>query len=158
MKIHTLERQQTLPIPPDVAWAFYANPHNLLSVYPPAMKVQLEGNPPKEVYPGLIMIIRARVGGFLPVQMVQEVTQIEKPTQNKPGLFVDEQRFGPFKFFHHQHHFKPTQHGTQVTDLVLYALPVGFAGDIAHGLFVRRQLESMFDMKEKAVIEYFGEP
>jgi ligand-binding SRPBCC domain-containing protein len=57
--------------------------------------------------------------------------------------------------WHHQHHFKAVEGGVEMTDLVHYQLPLGFLGDIAHALFVRRQLEGIFDYRIKKLEELF---
>jgi ligand-binding SRPBCC domain-containing protein len=70
--------------------------------------------------------------------------------------FVDEQRFGPYAMWHHQHHFKQVPEGIEMTDIVHYKLPLGFLGDIAHSLFVKNQLKGIFDHRFKVVEEMFN--
>jgi ligand-binding SRPBCC domain-containing protein len=71
-------------------------------------------------------------------------------------FFVDEQRFGPYSLWHHQHHFKAVAGGVEMTDIVHYKLPFWFFGDIAHALFVKRQLKNIFDHRYKIVAQKFG--
>jgi ligand-binding SRPBCC domain-containing protein len=70
--------------------------------------------------------------------------------------FVDEQRFGPYTMWHHQHHFKKIEGGVEMTDLVHYKLPMGFFGDIAHWLFVRKELQGIFEYRTRVLKERFG--
>lgn len=72
-------------------------------------------------------------------------------------MFVDEQRFGPYRFWHHQHLFEETEGGVEVTDLIHYALPLGPLGRIAHSLIVKRQLDEIFEFRRKYLKEKFGE-
>ncbi|MEJ2699667.1 MAG: hypothetical protein P8Z70_08405, partial [Desulfuromonadales bacterium] len=66
-------------------------------------------------------------------------------------------RFGPYRFWQHQHHFREMEGGVEVRDLVHYRLPFGPLGDMAAGL-VWRRLAEIFDYRQKAVREYFGAP
>jgi ligand-binding SRPBCC domain-containing protein len=80
-----------------------------------------------------------------------EITQV-RPKQ----FFVDEQRFGPYSLWHHQHHFSPIDGGVEMTDLIHYKVPGWFVGDIANKLFISRQLEEIFEFRFKKVEELFG--
>lgn len=70
-----------------------------------------------------------------------------KKTVDYQKKFIDEQRFGPYKFWHHKHFFKPVPGGVLCTDLVYYALPFAFLGQLAHWLFVKKQLKNIFDYR-----------
>ncbi|MBP2326007.1 ligand-binding SRPBCC domain-containing protein [Kibdelosporangium banguiense] len=49
-----------------------------------------------------------------------------------PGYFVDEQLKGPFKHWHHVHHFDPDADGaTIMRDIIDFTAPFGPAGTIA---------------------------
>jgi len=71
-------------------------------------------------------------------------------------FFVDEQRFGPYTMWHHQHHFKAVDGGVEMTDIVHYKIPFWFLGDIANTLFVKKQLQGIFDFRWKKVEDLFG--
>ena len=73
-----------------------------------------------------------------------------------PKAFVDEQRAGPYRFWHHRHTFEEVDGGVKVGDLVHYALPLGPLGSIAHALFVRRKLEWIFGFRKEILAERFG--
>ena len=87
----------------------------------------------------------------LKVRWVTEVTHADAP-----HFFVDEQRFGPYRFWHHQHHLRPVEGGVEVEDLVHYALPFGPLGRLVHGLWVRRQLDAIFAFRRAVLEERFG--
>jgi ligand-binding SRPBCC domain-containing protein len=75
-----------------------------------------------------------------------EITHVERLR-----YFVDEQRFGPYAFWHHQHHFKEVEGGVEMTDLVHYRLPFGPLGTLANALFVRKRLHDIFDYRTRVI-------
>jgi ligand-binding SRPBCC domain-containing protein len=87
----------------------------------------------------------------LPVNWVTEITHVKEPE-----FFIDDQRLGPYKLWHHEHRFKETGGGVEVHDLVHYALPLGPLGDIAHELVVKRQLREIFDYRKEYLARKFG--
>jgi len=86
----------------------------------------------------------------IPMNWVTEITHVAEPS-----YFVDEQRFGPYKFWHHKHFIKEVAGGVELIDIVHYALPFGLLGRIAHSLFVRRKLEQIFAYRTEKVKEIF---
>ena len=87
----------------------------------------------------------------IPLYWMTEITHVDDKK-----YFVDEQRFGPYNMWHHQHHFKTIDGGVEMTDIVHYKLPLWFLGDIANTLFVKKQLNGIFDYRFKKVEELFG--
>ncbi len=151
MKIYTLHKKQLLPISMETAWDFFSSPENLKEITPKHMGFKiiskLEG---EKMYPGMIVryIVTPLLG--IPLHWVTEITHV-----NEPSYFVDEQRFGPYGFWHHQHKFKATADGVEMDDIVNYGLPLGFIGRIAHSVFVRKQLEHIFNYRYSILEEYF---
>ena len=99
------------------------------------------------------MLISYIISPFLGLKMnwMTEITHV------KDGeYFVDEQRFGPYALWHHQHHFKAIDGGVEMTDIVHYKIPFWFLGDIAHSLFVENQLKAIFDYRFTKVVSLFG--
>lgn len=82
---------------------------------------------------------------------VTEITQVKELQ-----YFIDEQRFGPYKLWHHQHRFKGTKEGVEMIDEVNYVIPFGILGRLAHWLFVGRQVNAIFDYRYKALASYFS--
>lgn len=70
--------------------------------------------------------------------------------------FVDEQRFGPYAMWHHEHHFKAIKGGVHMTDILNYAIPYGPIGTLANSLLVGKQVEKIFSYREKAIVDLFG--
>ncbi len=104
------------------------------------------------MYPG--QLIRYRVNGipFVPMHWVTEITHVQEPL-----YFVDEQRFGPYALWHHQHHFKEVNGGVEMVDEVNYAVPLGILGRFANLVFVEREVNAIFDHRYKILEQYFSE-
>jgi ligand-binding SRPBCC domain-containing protein len=152
MSVHVLKTVQKIPVSLEEAWDFFSHPRNLAVMTPEYLNLkftnELYG---EEMYPGQVMTYRVKPLLGIPLFWMTEITHVQ------PGkFFVDEQRFGPYSMWHHQHHFREIPGGVEMTDLVHYKLPLGFLGDIAHGLFVRKQLESIFDFRYAKVESLFG--
>jgi len=151
MKLYQFKRNQVLPIEIQEAWDFFSSPVNLKEITPDSMGFDIisdfEG---EKMYPGLILeyIIRPLLN--IPVHWVTEITQVKEPF-----YFVDEQRFGPYKFWHHQHHFKETPEGVEVRDIVNYSLPFGFFADLMHPLIVEPRLKKIFDYRSEKLENKF---
>lgn len=153
MKVYNLIRKQILPISVEEAWQFFSSPKNLGRITPEYMKFQilhLSGG--EKMYPGQIIRYKLFVVPFLPVYWTTEITHV-----SEPAFFVDEQRFGPYAMWHHQHHFRAVPGGVEMTDEVNYAIPLGFLGRIAHALFVGRQVNAIFDHRFKVLEIFFNE-
>ncbi len=151
MKLHRLHTVQRLPIEMDEAWAFFSSPKNLPLITPPSLDFQTTNDVPEVMHTGTIITYTIRPMFGLRVRWTTEITHADAPR-----LFVDEQRFGPYRFWHHQHHFRAIDGGTEVEDLVHYALPFGPLGDLAHALTVRRKLEEVFAYRREALAQRFG--
>jgi len=87
----------------------------------------------------------------IPVYWMTEITHVKDKE-----FFVDEQRYGPYSLWHHQHLFNEIEGGVEMTDIVHYKIPFWFIGDIANGLFVRKKLESVFQYRDERVEAMFG--
>lgn len=153
MGVYTLERVQRLPISIEEAWDFFSSPLNLRDITPPYMRFQVLSDPKwvGRMYPGQIITYTVRPVLGIPLFWMTEITHVREGE-----FFVDEQRVGPYALWHHQHHFKPIEHGVEMTDLVHYRLPLGPLGTLAHALFVRRQLEEIFDYRYQVLEKRFG--
>ena len=107
---------------------------------------------PDEMYAGMFIEYIVKPVAGIPMKWVSEITQLRPPY-----FFIDEQRIGPYALWHHQHHFQKLENGTKVTDIVNYALPFGSLGRLAHNVFVKNQLISIFDYREQVLEQYFNQ-
>ncbi|MEO5909757.1 MAG: SRPBCC family protein [Pelobium sp.] len=153
MKIYTLNISQKLPISLTEAWDFFSSPLNLAKITPKSMNFNITSHFTEEtkMYEG--MIITYKVSPLLGIKM-DWMTEITAVKENE--YFIDEQRFGPFKFWHHEHHFEEIEGGVLMTDQLSYAIPFGFIGTIANSLVVGKQTKEIFEYREKVVEEMFG--
>lgn len=149
MKLHVLEREQRLPIAPGTAWDFFSDARNLARITPPDMGFEVTSRLPERMYAGMIITYRVRPLLGVPVTWVTEITHVDEGR-----LFVDEQRFGPYRFWHHQHLFREIPGGVEVGDIIHYALPPG-AGPVRPFLVTPR-LESIFDHRRAVLEKMFG--
>jgi ligand-binding SRPBCC domain-containing protein len=150
MSLERLERLQTIPMPLADLWGFFGRPENLATITPPWLGFRVTSAPRETMYAG--MIITYTVSPLLGVALpwATEITHCREP-----HFFVDEQRLGPYRFWHHQHHFREVAGGVEMRDLVHYQLPFGPLGSVASGM-VRRRLETVFDYRREAVQRLFA--
>lgn len=99
------------------------------------------------------MIITYKVSPLFGIKLnwMTEITQVK---ENQ--YFIDEQRFGPFALWHHQHHFKEVKGGVLMTDILNYAIPYRFIGRIANSLVVAKQVNEIFTYRERVIGRIFG--
>ncbi|CAA0143519.1 SRPBCC family protein [Tenacibaculum maritimum] len=150
--IYTLEASQELNIAIEKAWDYFSSPENLASITPPKMGFQITAKVDKKAYQG--QIITYKVSPVLGIKMnwVTEITVVKE--QN---FFVDEQRFGPYKMWHHEHWFEKLPDGkTLMKDKVSYKLPFGILGRLAHKIFVKSELKAIFEYRFKTLNALFN--
>ena len=83
---------------------------------------------------------------------VTEITQVEFEQ-----YFIDEQRFGPYKMWHHEHLFEPVDaNNCKMTDIVSYKLPYGLLGKLGHKLFIKKQLRTIFEYRTQQIKSFTG--
>jgi ligand-binding SRPBCC domain-containing protein len=150
MPLEKLERLQTIPMALVEVWSFFAKPENLSAITPPWLGFRVTSPPQEEMYAGMILTYTVSPLLGFPIPWVTEITHCQEPV-----FFVDEQRLGPYRFWHHQHRFREVAGGVEMRDLVHYRLPCAPLGRLASGL-VRKRLEAIFDYRREAVRRLFG--
>ncbi len=149
----TLEFKQRLRISRDEAWDFFLSPKNLKEITPKHMGFEItSGNEEVSMYPGIVISYKINPFPNIPVQWITEITHVE---ENK--YFVDEQRFGPYKFWHHRHIFNEIEGGVEMTDIVCYKVPFGFLGNILDKLLIRKRVIQIFSYRREILKQKFGE-
>ncbi len=151
MKIYTLERKQNIAMDIDEAWEFFSNPNNLSLITPPSLNLKITSKLPDKMYTGMIITYTVAPMLNIPMTWVTEITHVEEP-----NFFIDEQRFGPYKFWHHQHRFNEIDDGIEAIDIVNYALPLDPLGRIANELIVKKQLNEIFEFRSDYLEKRFG--
>lgn len=153
MKTYTKLFEQKLPISLDEAWDFFSSPLNLSKITPKSMNfiITSDYNKLTKMYAGMLITYKVSPLWGIKMDWVTEITHV------KPGeYFIDEQRFGPFALWHHEHHFKAIDGGVLMTDKLIYGVPFGIIGQIANALVVQKQTNDIFNYREKAVEEMWG--
>ena len=149
--IYTLEASQELNIPLTEAWGYFSSPSNLSNITPPKMGFNITSIVNEKAYQGQIITYKVSPVSFIKMNWVTEITAVKEEE-----FFIDEQRFGPYSMWHHEHFFESLQNGnTLMKDKISYKIPFGFLGNIAHVLFVKKQLKSIFEYREEVLDDIF---
>ena len=151
MRIYQFKAKQFLPIKINEAWGFFSNPNNLPKITPPWLNLEVTSQLDNKMYTGMIITYLVRPLLNIPTTWVTEITHVLEP-----NFFVDEQRFGPYKFWHHQHIFRKAENGTEMEDIVSYAIPLMFAGRWANSLIIARKIKSIFDYRTDVLNKMFS--
>ncbi|MGC4035236.1 MAG: SRPBCC family protein [Chitinophagaceae bacterium] len=152
MAVYSIKRIQKIPASIEQTWDFFSNPANLQAITPAKMDFRVISKYHSDrTYAGQIIEYKLRPLLKIPVYWMTEITYVEEHR-----YFVDEQRFGPYSLWHHQHHFKSIDGGVEMTDIVHYKIPFWFIGDIANAVFVKKELEMIFSYRFQKIEELFG--
>ena len=151
MAVHVIQHSQVIRAGITRAWDFFSDPRNLARITPPDLDFKVLTDLPERIYPGMMIEYRVRPLLGIPARWVTEIMHVE------PGrFFVDEQRIGPYRIWHHEHRFAEISEGqTEISDRVTYVLPFGPFGEWIHPWIVKPQLAKIFSFREKAVAEIF---
>lgn len=150
MKVHRLEREQLLRHPLDEVFAFFSQAGNLSRITPSWLSFDVLTPEPIPMQVGTLIEYKLRVHGV----SLRWVSRIEawEPCRG----FIDRQIRGPYALWHHRHTFEAAGDQTIVRDMVDYGLPLGPLGELADRLFVRRDLERVFEYRHEAVERLLG--
>ena len=152
MKIFKLHTKQKLPITIQAAWDFLSDPKNLKDITPDKMNFNITDCDYKKIYPGQIIQYTVTPLLNIPLKWVTEITHVVDKK-----YFVDEQRFGPYSLWHHKHFIKEIENGIEMEDVIHYKIPGGIFGEFLNSLFIRNQLDEIFEYRKNKLIEIFGE-
>ncbi len=151
MKIRKIQFKQFIAADIDTVWTFFSNPENLNAITPPELSFDILSDlKDQKMHAGLIIQYRIRPFLNIPFSWTTEITHCE----NKQ-FFVDEQRFGPYAFWHHQHHFKAVEGGVEMTDIVHYSVGWGPLGILIDNIYVHNQLKHIFEYRLLQVDKFF---
>lgn len=145
-----LKREQWLPISLEQAWDFFTTPHNLNMLTPDDMVFKVTSELPKKVYEGLIITYRLKPMLNIPIHWCTEITHVKEHQ-----FFVDEQRRGPYRIWHHEHHFKQVEGGVLMTDILYYDIGKSIFGWMAGKLFVHRKVKDIFTYRYQVLEQHF---
>lgn len=148
--MHRLYYAQKLPITLEKAWDFFSSPTNLSTITPEYMQFNITcATPP--MYSGQIITYTIRPLLNIPITWVTEITHVEPQV-----YFIDEQRFGPYRFWHHEHRFNAIPNGVEITDHVQYLLPLGPLGRVVNKFKVESDVKEIFRYRKVKLEQLFG--
>jgi ligand-binding SRPBCC domain-containing protein len=152
VKTYALKFKQNIPIGLDEAWDFFSSPLNLQKITPADMRfvVTSDYTANTKMYAGMIITYKISPVAGVKLNWMTEITHVKDKQ-----YFVDEQRFGPYALWHHQHHFKEIPGGVEMTDILNYAIPFGVIGRFTNKVYVGKKVKNIFDYRVKAVEELF---
>ncbi|MCB1231725.1 MAG: SRPBCC family protein [Verrucomicrobiae bacterium] len=151
VKIHRFEQTQILPVSLDEAWSFFSDPRNLDGMTPPELAFRTESGDDEPMFAGQMIVHCIQI---LPKIWTTWLTEIVEVVDRE--YFIDEQRTGPYRLWHHLHRFEPCAEGVRMLDRVHYALPCHPFSAPAHRFFVRPQLEYIFGYRRRVLEERFS--
>lgn len=149
MKEYVLEREVHLPRPAKEVFPFFAAAENLEHITPPELGFRIRSPLPIAMRSGTLIDYTVRLYG-IPTKWRTEITRWDPPRS-----FEDTQIAGPYAKWVHMHRFIEDSRGTTIQDRVVYRLPLGFLGRLAHPL-IARQLRRIFDYRETVMRKLFG--
>lgn len=152
MAHYQIYKTQKIPSTIDKVWDFISSPGNLKEITPPYMGFVITSkNASEKMYAGMIITYKVSPLAGIKLNWVTEITQVKEKE-----YFVDEQRIGPYKLWHHQHKIEPVTGGVLMTDIVTYQPPFGFLGALANSVIIKQKLKHIFDYRTLAIESRFG--
>jgi ligand-binding SRPBCC domain-containing protein len=152
VRFHTLRHEQWIPRPIDDVFAFFADAHNLKTITPPWLGFRILNVSTDSIVPGTEIRYRLSLHG-MPIHWLTEIRMWHPPYR-----FVDVQRSGPYRMWHHTHTFEAHGDRTRMTDVVRYTLPFGPLGRLVHLLKVRRDVQTIFNYRRRQIEHLFAAP
>jgi len=150
--MYRLYREQHLKCDSETAWKFFSSPHNLSEITPENMNfVVLSEIKDEPIFEGMEIDYTVSPVLGIPVKWKTIITQVEEGKS-----FTDFQKKGPYRYWNHFHEFTPDENGVLMKDTVDYELPFGILGSIAHRLFVKEKLRSIFDFRYRVLNDLFN--
>lgn len=147
--MYNIEFSQFIPQPIDKVFAFFARPENLECITPKYLKFSIKTLSPIRMETGQIIDYTIKIKGF-PISWSSLISSYDPPYS-----FIDEQIRGPYSKWHHTHTFTNVNGGTKIDDQIQYGIPFGLVGRIAHSIWIKKDLERIFDFRSKTIEKVF---
>ena len=150
--LYTLYAKQTVSKEIGLLWDFFRKPTNLNKLTPEDVHFKIKSGKSDDFYEGKIISYTINLFKLIKINWVTEISQV------KEGIyFIDNQVFGPYKMWHHEHHFKSNGDGTtDIIDKVKYKLPFYILGVLMHKMFIRKKLLNIFLFRQKKINDIFN--
>ena len=151
MAFYQFQKEQFIKASIDEIWDFISSPQNLRKITPKNMGFDIRTpDLPEKIYEGMIISYRVRPLWGISTNWVTEITHIRDKS-----YFVDEQRVGPYKLWHHQHMIMAEKNGVLMKDIVSYQPPFGLLGNVANSLLIKNKLNEIFDFRTQELEKIF---
>ena len=152
--LYTLYAKQTVAKERDILWDFFRKPRNLNKLTPEDVEFKITSGKSDDFYEGKIISYKIKPFKMINLNWVTEISQIKEGS-----YFIDNQIFGPYKFWHHEHHFKSNSDGTtDIIDKVKYKVPFNILGRLVHKIVIRKKLYNIFKFRQKKINDLFNIP
>ena len=149
MKTFEINMKQYINKPLEVVFEFFSKPENLEMITPKSLSFNILTPTPIKMEKGSLIDYTIRLFG-IPIHWRTLISDYEPPFR-----FVDQQIKGPYTFWHHTHTFRLVEGGVEIIDQVKYSLPLGWLGTLAHAIWVRKDLEKIFEYRKTIIQNYF---
>lgn len=147
--MYSIRYTQKIPLSLEACWDFFSCPRNLKILTPEYLQFTCT-NDPEIMYPGQIITYTIRPFLGIPITWVTEITHMAHKE-----YFIDEQRFGPYAFWHHEHRFTSIANGVEMTDIIHYKLPFGILGQLLKSK-VQNDIHAIFAYRKAKIESLFG--
>ncbi|RYG03352.1 MAG: hypothetical protein EOO02_08635 [Chitinophagaceae bacterium] len=152
MAVYSLKSVQKIPVDLEELWDFFSSPKNLPEITPKGMGFKIISKHHGEsIYEGQVIEYKVTPLLGIPLYWMTEITHVDHLKS-----FVDEQRYGPYAMWHHQHRFKKIDGGVEMTDIVHYKNPFWVIGDLANSLIVKKKLRDIFSFRYDMIEKRYG--
>lgn len=152
MAFYQFERTQKVNASKEEIWDFISSPANLKEITPAYMGFDITSKKTSEkMYEGMLISYQVKPLLGIKTNWVTEITHIKEG-----HFFIDEQRMGPYKMWHHQHFIEEIPNGVLMKDIVSYIPPLGILGAIANQLIIKNKLEQIFAFRKEALDKKYG--
>tara|TARA_B100000427_G_scaffold329091_2_gene344046 strand:- start:125 stop:583 length:459 start_codon:yes stop_codon:yes gene_type:complete len=150
MRLHQLKYTTIIDADIEQVWNFFSNPKNLEELTPKNMKFEIKNTDDTSMYAGKLIAYNITPLARIPMTWVTEITQ-----HKQQDYFIDEQRFGPYKFWHHLHKFIEEEGKTKMIDEVSFAYYGGFIGDLVQHSLITKRIKDIFQFRTKKISDLF---
>ncbi len=152
MAVYTIRSVQKIPASLQEVWDLFSSAKNLKEITPGNMNFRvISTDYTDKIFPGQLIEYKVSPLFGIPLYWKTEIVAVHDKV-----FFIDEQRKGPYKLWHHEHHFNEIAGGVEMTDLVQYENPFGFLGVLANKILIRKKLRQIFTYRYKRIEELFG--
>ena len=152
MKTYNLEFEQFIDLPIEDVFDFFSKPENLSLITPPRLRFDILTPTPLEMKEGQLIDYSLKILYLIKLHWRTLITDYQKPYK-----FIDQQIKGPYTLWHHTHTFEEKDGGTLIKDNLKYAIPFGWIGRAIHFIYIKHDINGIFQYRHKILNDIFSE-